>query len=240
MSHSTNSSKKEFPLKDPPSNKRYFIMKSLNYQNISTSMECGIWTTQSHNEETLNQACENSAEVILIFSVNLSKHFQGFARMTSRIGGQYSNVWITESNTMGWASSFQVEWIAIHELPFSETLHLHNSWNDNKPVKISRDGQELPPEIGQALCDLISRGANLNTKPPVNEYGEPIIVSNPAKKEKIERDKQLRELTAEEFQRLTYDEYLTIMNDEYLSVPFCYPPAYIWPQHRKQEEPKKY
>lgn len=26
-------------------------------------------------------------------------------------------------------------------LPFNQTLHLFNSWNENKPVKIGRDGQ---------------------------------------------------------------------------------------------------
>ena len=27
------------------------------------------------------------------------------------------------------------------ELPFMKTTHLHNPWNENKPVKIGRDGQ---------------------------------------------------------------------------------------------------
>lgn len=27
------------------------------------------------------------------------------------------------------------------DLAFTKTTHLHNSWNDNKPVKIGRDGQ---------------------------------------------------------------------------------------------------
>ena len=30
------------------------------------------------------------------------------------------------------------------ELEFSHTLDLKNPWNDNKPVKISRDGQVSP------------------------------------------------------------------------------------------------
>lgn len=27
------------------------------------------------------------------------------------------------------------------DLAFTKTQHLHNAWNDNKPVKIGRDGQ---------------------------------------------------------------------------------------------------
>ncbi|XP_010424551.1 PREDICTED: uncharacterized protein LOC104709678 [Camelina sativa] len=41
------------------------------------------------------------------------------------------------------------------ELPFQKTLHLKNPMNDYKPVKISRDCQELPEDIGEALCELL-------------------------------------------------------------------------------------
>lgn len=39
-----------------PSNKRYFVMKSLNSKNLETALECGIWATQVHNESKLNDA----------------------------------------------------------------------------------------------------------------------------------------------------------------------------------------
>lgn len=59
-------------------------------------------------------------------------------------------------------------------LPFNKTLHLYNSWNENKPVKIGRDGQvneetvhknipkekmykifqEIEPRCAEALCRL--------------------------------------------------------------------------------------
>ena len=40
---------------------------------------------------------------------------------------------------------FKIEWISKNELSFQKTQHLFNSWNDNKPVKIGRDGQEIEP-----------------------------------------------------------------------------------------------
>jgi hypothetical protein len=45
-----------------------------------------------------------------------------------------------------------------YNLPFSETLDVRNPWNNNKPVKISRDGQELSPEVGVSLCKLLDEG----------------------------------------------------------------------------------
>jgi len=45
-------------------------------------------------------------------------------------------------------------------LSFERTAHLRNPLNENKPVKISRDGQELPPDVGVALCAMLDKGAS--------------------------------------------------------------------------------
>ena len=56
--------------------------------------------------------------------------------------------------------NFNIEWLRRFELPFQETEHLRNPLNEDKPVKISRDGQELPPDIGEALVQLFEEGAD--------------------------------------------------------------------------------
>ena len=40
---------------------------------------------------------------------------------------------------------FKIDWICRKDLTFSKVIHLNNPWNDNKPVKIGRDGQEIEP-----------------------------------------------------------------------------------------------
>lgn len=55
---------------------RYFILKSINAENIQRAVAEGIWATQRHNEPKLNEAFRNSENVYLIFSVNASGHFQ--------------------------------------------------------------------------------------------------------------------------------------------------------------------
>ena len=62
-------------------------------------------------------------------------------------------------------SSFDVDWRRLYDLPFTETEHLHNPLNEDKPVKISRDGQELPPDLGEALVQLFEEGAERNGIP---------------------------------------------------------------------------
>jgi len=55
---------------------RYFIVKSCNRENLEISVQQGVWATQRSNEAKLNEAFESSENVILIFSVNRTRHFQ--------------------------------------------------------------------------------------------------------------------------------------------------------------------
>lgn len=145
--------------------KRYFIIKSLNHHNIAKSIENGIWATQAMNEPVLNEAFESAEKVLLIFSVNMSGHFQGYAQMVSPIGQRRASVWNeTNSGANPWGGTFHVEWIRMYDLPFQKTVHLRNPLNSFKPVKISRDCQELTQDIGEALCALIDEGADRECK----------------------------------------------------------------------------
>jgi hypothetical protein len=48
---------------------------------------------------------------------------------------------------------FRIEWIRTTPLPFFRTWHLRNPWNRGREVKVSRDGTELEPDVGQRLLD---------------------------------------------------------------------------------------
>ncbi|KAF8182309.1 YT521-B-like domain-containing protein [Pholiota molesta] len=72
--------------------KRYFILKSLTQEDLDLSVERGVWATQKHNEEILDQAFRTSQEVYLIFGVNKSREFYGYARMRSLVRGGQQNV----------------------------------------------------------------------------------------------------------------------------------------------------
>uniref|UniRef100_A0A4W6F8V8 RNA helicase n=1 Tax=Lates calcarifer TaxID=8187 RepID=A0A4W6F8V8_LATCA len=116
---------------------RYFIMKSSNVRNIEISQQKGIWSTTPSNETKLTKAFLENNLIILVFSVQGSGHFQGYARMTSVISQESCQDW----GFMGLGGVFSVEWIHKESLPFQMTQHILNPWNDNKKVQISRDGQ---------------------------------------------------------------------------------------------------
>ncbi|KAH7924518.1 hypothetical protein BV22DRAFT_1013117 [Leucogyrophana mollusca] len=65
--------------------RRFFILKSLTQFDLDLSVERGLWATQKHNEAILDQAYRTSQDVFLIFSVNKSGEFYGYAKMTGRI-----------------------------------------------------------------------------------------------------------------------------------------------------------
>ncbi|KAJ7256853.1 YT521-B-like domain-containing protein [Mycena haematopus] len=78
---STNSSllRQHFP-------QRYFILKSLTQDDLDKSVHTGVWATQKHNEGILDRAFRTSKDVFLIFSVNKSGEFYGYAQMAGSIG----------------------------------------------------------------------------------------------------------------------------------------------------------
>ncbi|XP_040013730.1 3'-5' RNA helicase YTHDC2 isoform X2 [Xiphias gladius] len=134
---------------------RYFIMKSSNVRNIEISQQKGIWSTTPSNESKLTKAFLENNLIILIFSVQGSGHFQGYAHMTSVISQESCQDW----GFMGLGGVFSVEWIHKESLPFQCTQHILNPWNDNKKVQISRDGQELEPQAGSQLLLLWKRNS---------------------------------------------------------------------------------
>lgn len=105
---------------------------------------------------------QNSGKVMLIFSV--SGYFQGYAQMVSSVGWRKNNVWSqARCGSNPWGRSFKVKWLRLYDLPFQNTLHLKNPLNHYKPVKISRDCQDLSQDIGEALCELLNGHTDVDT-----------------------------------------------------------------------------
>lgn len=138
---------------------RFFLMKSNNPENISLAKSKGVWSTPPQNEAKLNQAFRQCRNVLLIFSVKESGKFCGFARLSIESRRDASPVqWILppglSSRALG--GVFRIDWISKKDLSFTRVMHLYNPWNEGKPVKIGRDGQEVENHVGEELCRLFS------------------------------------------------------------------------------------
>lgn len=66
-----------------PPKERYFVLKSCTKQDLDESYENSTWITQPHVQATLDEAFRSTTDVYLIFSVNRSREYYGYAKMTS-------------------------------------------------------------------------------------------------------------------------------------------------------------
>lgn len=151
---------------------RFFLMKSNNGENIVLSKAKGVWSTPPQNEAKLNQAYREARNVILIFSVKESGRFCGFARLSGESRRDLPPVsWVLPPGLSARALGgiFEMDWISRKDLSFTKTQHLYNPWNEGKPVKIGRDGQEIEPRVAEELCRLFPKDDGVNLTPVLHK-----------------------------------------------------------------------
>ncbi|BFF99558.1 YTH domain-containing protein 1 [Drosophila madeirensis] len=154
---------------------RFFLIKSNNLDNVQLSKSKSVWATLPQNDANLNQAFKEARNVLLIFSVNESGKFAGFARMAAPSRRDIPQVaWVLPPSISPKALGgvIELDWICRKELSFNATLHLHNTWNEGKPVKIGRDGQEIEPKIGGELCRLFPEDEQIELTPILKKSKE--------------------------------------------------------------------
>ncbi|XP_071524613.1 YTH domain-containing protein 1 isoform X13 [Panulirus ornatus] len=151
---------------------RFFLMKSNNAENISLSKSKGVWSTPPQNEAKLNQAFREARNVILIFSIKESGRFCGFARLAGESRRDLPPItWVLPPGLSARALGgvFELDWISRRDLSFTKTQHLYNPWNEGKPVKIGRDGQEIEPRVAEELCRLFPKDEGINLTPVLHK-----------------------------------------------------------------------
>ena len=86
---------------------------------------------------------------------------------------------------------------------FDRVSHLKNRWNNDSAVQNSGEGQELPPEVGEALRALLEAAAREKTQnpsAPVGARSTPAVLSIPLpppvsaadrdREQRVEKEKQ--------------------------------------------------
>merc|ERR1719464_2037593 len=147
---------------------RFFMVKSSVAENIDISKERGVWSTPPANEGRFNKAFRESRNVLMIFSVKESGKFCGFARLASESRRDGPPVpWLLPPGLSAKALGgvFKIDWICKKDLVFQKVGHLYNPWNENKPVKIGRDGQEIEPSVAENLCKLFVTDNGIDMTP---------------------------------------------------------------------------
>lgn len=98
-----------------------------------------------------------SCEFLATFPHLIALFSLGFARLSSAANYDCEPVsWVLPPgiDSCPFGGLFFVDWICRKDLSFLSTSHLYNEFNEGKPVKIGRDGQEIDPQVGEELCRL--------------------------------------------------------------------------------------
>jgi len=128
------------------------VIKSNSHRNLVLSIENNVWATQRHNEEKFNEAFRTAPHVILIFSVNSSGGYQGYAKMLGAMGAsKKTHVF------KGFGRAFDLKWLRLNDLDFGEVAEIQNALNENKSVKISRMGRSSTALRGRGYASLWTR-----------------------------------------------------------------------------------
>ena len=67
---------------------------------------------------------------------------------------------------------FKIDWVCKGDLNFNKVQHLYNPWNEGKPVKIGRDGQEIQPKVGEELGRLFTEDKSVDLTPVLRKSKE--------------------------------------------------------------------
>ncbi|KAM3416994.1 hypothetical protein BST61_g8577 [Cercospora zeina] len=148
---------------------RYFILKSWNHQNVEEAQRTNIWATQEKNEETLTDAFKTARRVILLFSVNKSMAFQGYALMTSAPDARIQKPSFTTKLNWPTSPAFTLRWLAKTPIHFKLVGHIKNTLNYDEDrgephaVLVGKDGQEVSAEAGRGVVQILD-GAEVDAK----------------------------------------------------------------------------
>jgi len=154
---------------------RFFLVKSNNAENVALAKAKSVWSTPPQNETKFNQAFAESRNVILIYSVKESGKFCGLARLATesrRDGARVSWVLPPGLSARALGGVFKIDWVCRGDLSFNKVQHLYNPWNEGKPVKIGRDGQEIEPKVGEELGRLFLEDKGVDLTPILRKSKE--------------------------------------------------------------------
>lgn len=134
---------------------KVFIIKCNQISHLYLSILYGVWATGKNNTRKFVNLFKDNYTIIFLFSVNESGGFQGYAKMvTMPIKNLYENLWGPITSRLG--GNFRIQWIKMAKIDFDNFKHIVNPYNDNLPLKKSRDGTELPLNVASILCNKMN------------------------------------------------------------------------------------
>eukprot|EP01111_Echinosteliopsis_oligospora_P010616 TRINITY_DN3356_c0_g1_i1.p1 TRINITY_DN3356_c0_g1~~TRINITY_DN3356_c0_g1_i1.p1 ORF type:complete len:294 (-),score=53.04 TRINITY_DN3356_c0_g1_i1:36-917(-) len=152
---------KHFLGKVEPKPVRFFFIQSPNRKHLEISAKRAIWIVSPGTENKYHDALR-SAEVVLLFSADNTRNFQGYAHMIPHVGEQS----IDDRRVL------DLVWLAECELPFTEVCNLKNKLQQNRSVTLAKDGTEIDYDSGIQICSFMDHAIYLSSHKRKMEDGD--------------------------------------------------------------------
>ena len=133
---------------------RYFVVRSFNIKNVAVSVEHSCWATTERNQRYFRNAYNHSPHVVILWNFPKERVFQGYARMSSLPSRDHPDPFDDGTVRKVWDQVFDVDWMALTNLEYKHCSHMINP-RSNEPVIHTRDGHEIPADLGRQICKLI-------------------------------------------------------------------------------------
>jgi len=148
-------------------NCKFFVIKSLTEEDIHKSIKYGVWCSSKDGNKILNDSFnntkKNNGNVYLFFSSNGTERFIGLAKMKSNCDeSKIFELW-TQDNK--WIGLFDVEWLFIKDVPFSEMKNIDFIMDNGeiKNISFAKDTQEIPYLQAKIMVEIFRKYQNSNT-----------------------------------------------------------------------------
>ena len=148
-------------------NCKFFVIKSLTEEDIHKSIKYGVWCSSKNGNKLLNDAFnttkENNGNVYLFFSSKGTERFVGLAKMKSECDeSRIFDLW-TQDNK--WIGLFDVEWLFIKDVPFSEMKNITFIMDSGelKNISFAKDTQKIPYQQAKIMVETFRKYQNSNT-----------------------------------------------------------------------------
>ncbi|KAJ9593948.1 hypothetical protein L9F63_014627, partial [Diploptera punctata] len=136
---------------------RFFLIKSANVEGIMLAKARGLWSTWSRMTYILNEAVKETRTVILIFTPMFSMKFSGFARING-----VARTDLPIRLAPGVDGIFCLDWISRSDLPYRQTGHVLNEFDNFAPVMCGGEGYEIDHRAGEQLCELFPKDTGID------------------------------------------------------------------------------
>ncbi|KAI0016784.1 YT521-B-like domain-containing protein [Xylariomycetidae sp. FL0641] len=142
-----------------PGETRFFIVKSFNFANVYACQDDGVWATSAANADLFTRAFAECKNVILFFSTNRSRLFNGYARMESAPSSAIEKPGWYHEFRGAISEPFEVQWISKMAVEDRYLRHISNALNAGLSITRSRDGQEVDGASGREMLEIMNREA---------------------------------------------------------------------------------